>query len=104
MSAATASVLVAALGVLVVILTGLLGFAVKTITRTTTNEVRLAEITKQLEKIVQDKDNVHKELIELIRQTQRELAGQIKEDRVATSKRLLYLEREVWPRQRQGRD
>jgi hypothetical protein len=49
-------------------------------------EVRLQAIAKSLEDLVHDKDRVHAEIIQ-----------QMREDRQATNERLTYLERYVWP-------
>jgi hypothetical protein len=98
MSAGTASAIIAALGLLVMILMAALGFTIKAIIKTTTMEVKLGAIAESLERIVRDKDRVHAEILAQIKEDRIAMLASIKDDRAANNKRLLYLEHEVWPR------
>lgn len=71
--------------VIAVILIPLVVLSYRLVIKWTETRDQLAFITGQLVKINEDKDKVHKEL-----------ADQMREDRKATNDRLTWLEREVW--------
>ena len=78
------SVIIAGCGVLLI---PLLGLIVRVVTKMTRMDDRLGEAVKDLAALVKDKDRVHAELYQ-----------QMREDRAATNIRLRWLEEHAWGR------
>lgn len=80
---------IAALTLVFLVLSTIVGLLVKVIIRWTHIEDRMDAVAKDITDLVDDKDKVHREMI-----------NQMREDRHATNERLTYLERSVWPKSR----
>lgn len=75
-----------------VIFIPMLVFLIRATVKWTRVEDRLAQIGLDVERLVKDKDQVHREIV-----------NQMHEDRVATNERLTWLERNLWGRGAGGR-
>ena len=84
--------IVALMALVFTVMVAVLGVLVRVIVKWTRIEDKLTTVSEDLQDLVKDKDKVHKEMLD-----------QMREDRNATNKRLTYLERSVWPRQTQRR-
>lgn len=64
-----------------------LGLLIRIVTWRTRTDDRMTGVANDLTKLVEDKDKVHRELVD-----------QMREDRRATNERLTWLERNAWPK------
>lgn len=80
------TITIALLSLVFAALSTALALLVRTVMRWQRIEDRLADLTEDMTKLVQDKDQTHREML-----------GQMREDRNATNERLTYLERSAWP-------
>jgi len=79
-----------------IILIPLVWTALRGLVKWTRVENKLDNVVTAVEKLVTDKDVVHRELVDQMRRMQQELGKQMGEDRKATNERLQWLERHAW--------
>lgn len=70
-----------------------LGLMVRGAMKWTRTEDKLSQVARDIEQLVKDKDQVHREIVQ-----------QMHEDRKAMNERLTWLERNAWGKSAAGRD
>lgn len=90
------SVVIAALGLIVVILGGILRYVITQAKENAISSERLSQVAKDLEKLVASKEKDHAALAAQMRADRDLLVAQIRADREATNERLIWLEHNLW--------
>lgn len=92
------------LSIVTAVLIPLVVVLVRGATKWTRVEAKLDHAVDQLKKIVEDKDKTHHEIYDQLTRNTQEVYAQMREDRVATDRRLRWLEEFLWKRGNNNRD
>lgn len=76
-----------AITILAILLIPAIGLLIRIVVKWTRTEARLEDLADDMRKLVNDKDQTHREML-----------GQMREDRQATDRRLRWLEEYLWRR------